>query len=220
MVVARLINLPDSLRAVGRVIPWEPEQFVRTLTDRQSAGMQVFGAAYTISTNGISMPKLRYLTDMVFTPLWLNRFDIMPGKGDSLEEFHTRLVQHQGMGSFMAAQVVADVKNTPRAGLDRAPDWWTWAAPGPGSLRGLNRILGNGASRSGLNAPTFLRLLNELRKHVNDAVEPRGWRPLCAQDVQNCLCEFDKYERARLGEGTPKQLFKPHMDTVEQTGLL
>jgi hypothetical protein len=27
---------------------------------------------------------------------------------------------------------------------------------------------------------------------------------LHAQDLQNCLCEFDKYERVRLGEGRPK----------------
>ena len=28
-----------------------------------------------------------------------------------------------------------------------------------------------------------------------------------AQDLQNCLCEFDKYERERLGEGHPKQRY-------------
>ena len=25
-----------------------------------------------------------------------------------------------------------------------------------------------------------------------------------AQDLQNCLCEFDKYERVRLNEGRPR----------------
>jgi hypothetical protein len=38
---------------------------------------------------------------------------------------------------------------------------------------------------------------------------PRNLKDLHAQDIQNCLCEFDKYERVRLGEGTPKQLYKP-----------
>ena len=28
-----------------------------------------------------------------------------------------------------------------------------------------------------------------------------------AQDVQNMLCEYDKLQRVRLGEGRPKQLF-------------
>ena len=31
--------------------------------------------------------------------------------------------------------------------------------------------------------------------------------PLHAQDVENCLCEFDKYERTRLGEGRPRSLY-------------
>jgi hypothetical protein len=33
---------------------------------------------------------------------------------------------------------------------------------------------------------------------------PRSMPPLHAQDLQNCLCEFDKYERVRLGEGRPR----------------
>ena len=32
---------------------------------------------------------------------------------------------------------------------------------------------------------------------------------LTAHDVQFCLCEFDKYERVRLGEGRPRALYKP-----------
>ena len=32
---------------------------------------------------------------------------------------------------------------------------------------------------------------------------------LCAQDLQNCLCEFAKDERVRLGEGTRKCRFRP-----------
>jgi hypothetical protein len=33
---------------------------------------------------------------------------------------------------------------------------------------------------------------------------------LCGQDLQNCLCEMDKFERVRLGEGKPKRRFVPH----------
>jgi len=32
---------------------------------------------------------------------------------------------------------------------------------------------------------------------------------LCAQDLQSCLCELDKFERVRLGEGKPKRRFVP-----------
>jgi hypothetical protein len=32
---------------------------------------------------------------------------------------------------------------------------------------------------------------------------------LTLMDIQNCLCEFDKYERVRLGEGRPRSYYKP-----------
>ena len=30
------------------------------------------------------------------------------------------------------------------------------------------------------------------------------------REIEHCLCEFDKYERARLGEGRPRAKYKPH----------
>lgn len=222
MAVARLLNWPDSLDALGDVDGWVPSRFLRILEKRQAEGQQVFGAAYIVSTNGQSVPKLRYLAEQVLTPMWKDRVRIQPRDGTTLDEFHKRLMLYQGMGSFMAAQVVADVKNTRGAGLDPrlTLDWWTWAAPGPGSMRGLNRLLGNGASKTGIRPNDFLAYLNELQQYVNTTMHAMGFRMMCAQDLQNCLCEFDKYERVRLGEGTPKQLFTPYQPQQEQGALL
>ncbi len=36
-------------------------------------------------------------------------------------------------------------------------------------------------------------------------LERIGLHGLHAQDLQNCLCEFDKWMRVRLGEGKPKR---------------
>lgn len=204
------------------MVPWRPKEFLGALQQRQQRGQQVFGPAYIVSTNGQSVPKLQYLTEQVLQPLWDAREKVRPVDGMWLSEFHERLMQFQGMGSFMAAQVVADVKNTRGAGLDRrlTADWMTWAAPGPGSLRGMNRLLGRGASKSGIKPAEFLTILNELREHVNLTLVRHGWDPVCAQDLQNCLCEYDKYERVRLGEGTPKQLFRPTEQPITQGALL
>ena len=38
-------------------------------------------------------------------------------------------------------------------------------------------------------------------------LERIGLHGLRAQDLQNCLCEFDKWMRVRLGEGKPKRRF-------------
>jgi len=35
-----------------------------------------------------------------------------------------------------------------------------------------------------------------------------GMPKIHMQDLQNCLCEFDKYERVRLGEGRPRNGYR------------
>jgi hypothetical protein len=67
-----------------------------------------------------------------------------------------------------------------------------------------------------LELPTDYRLGEEqwredlatLRSEVNPLLRKVNMEPLHAQDLQNCLCEFDKYERVRLGEGRPKQRYE------------
>mgnify|MGYP003335523726 CR=1 FL=1 len=48
-----------------------------------------------------------------------------------------------------------------------------------------------------------LEELKRVRQHLASNLRHR----LCLQDTQNVLCEFDKYERARLGQGRPKQRY-------------
>jgi hypothetical protein len=205
MVVARLFNKPETLAAVSMVLPFQKAFMRRAVNALKHDGHAVFSAAYIVSTNGRKMDKVDYLLDCVLDPLWDNRALYRPMQDEDLRSFHLRLTQAQGMGSFMAAQVVADEKNNPDSPLGGADDWWTWAAPGPGSLRGLNRILGNGPVKTGFSGSYFLHELNKLQDITNDKTGMR----LCAQDIQNCLCEFDKYERVRLGEGKPKQRYTP-----------
>jgi hypothetical protein len=47
-----------------------------------------------------------------------------------------------------------------------------------------------------------------LRGHVLPEL-PRSLQALDAQNLQNCLCEVDKYLRAKSGVGRPRQNFKP-----------
>lgn len=209
LVVARLLNEPWSLRQLPvfseRV--WDEKLFIAVLQARQVDGDRVFNPAYIVSTNGRAMDKIEYLAKHVLTPMWGQQG---PNGALSLGRAHKQLMKFQGLGSFMAAQVVADLKNTKGQALQVAHDWWTWAAPGPGSLRGLNRIMGRGAVKTWpAGDPGWLTTLQKLQEHVHTRFDALGWKLLCAQDVQNCLCEFDKYERVRLGEGKPKQLFRP-----------
>lgn len=215
MVVARLFNLPSTLEAIGYPIPWKAVIRARLHAIRDS-GDNVFNAAYIVSTNGRAMDKIDYVLDVVLKPMWRERGLVGPitaDKAPQLGDLHERLMRFQGMGSFMAAQVVADVKYAApyydlAAGqpTDAADDWATFAASGPGSRRGLNRVMGRPVDAPWREKDWYLTLI-KLMMQLSRKLPPEIRRGLHAQDIQNCLCEFDKYERARTGQGTPKQIY-------------
>jgi hypothetical protein len=203
-VVARLLNYPDSLTdVIEYTLPFRPTAFRAMLHGRKVQGLKNFNAAYIVSTNGVAMDKVDYLVERVLGPLWAARKELRPSKDDELEDYHTDLIQYDGLGSFIAAQVVADLKYMEP--LKNAPDWYTFAASGPGSRRGLNRVA---RPTQPVDASWIEGVWREALKELLDKVNKKLSEPLHAQDLQNCLCEFDKYERARLGEGTPKQIYK------------
>lgn len=204
LTVARIFNLPESLEPIVKfMLPFKPVEMAKVLKRRADAGQRVFNPAYIISTNGISMNKIYYVMDRVLKPLWENRkrIKVQMTYDGTLQAAHEALMRQNGLGSFLAAQVLADLKYAdPMAWKDFA----TFAAIGPGSRRGLNRVMGRPIS-TGIRADKFTEELSALRDAVNEEL---AWEdPITAQDLQNCLCEFDKYERARLGEGRPKQLY-------------
>lgn len=207
LVVARLFNLPESLHTIAKhVLPFQPNYMRVKLKNQKALGHNVFNAAYIVSTNGHKMDKIDYVIDVILTPMWAGRAAFKASmRGATLEQVHEVLMGFSGLGSFMAAQVIADLKY---ADPVRWADFHTFASSGPGSRRGLNRVMGRPATKN-YREETWRRDLQALRIATNKAL--RWPEPLTAHDIQNCLCEFDKYERARTGEGVPKQLYKPHV---------
>jgi hypothetical protein len=95
---------------------------------------QKWGNAYTISTCGKKMGKEDYVfghvLPQVVAAALRRRLGLL---GHSA---HTALTEVDGLGSFLGAQVLADLKNTKGHELSYALDWWDWSAPGPGSCVG------------------------------------------------------------------------------------
>lgn len=205
LVVARMLNRVDSLRLLTPG-PWDHTKFVRVLHDHHISGGKVFGAAYIISTGGKRMDKVEYIAEYVLDPLWQARRELRPQIGQTLAEYCGLLRQYDGLGSFMGAQVIADIKYVPP--LRGAKDWWTFASSGPGSRRGLNRVLGREVKEH-WNEAEWYAALHRLWRDTKPLLARKGVPKVHMQDLQNCLCEFDKYERARLDQGRPKQNFIP-----------
>jgi 5-hmdU DNA kinase, helical domain len=200
MVVARQFNLISTLKAVAYPVPWDPAAV------RNSIKMcaPVFNTAYKIIGG---MPKghttLDFVVDFVAASLWRRRAEVTAGlqSAKSLEAAHSLLRElgSPGIGMFMAAQLVAELKYTRL--LEKAEDWWTWAAPGPGSSRGLNRVLGRPVDAP-WDPSVWLSQIRELLPYAVEFAEANQMPALHAQDFQGWLCEYDKYERVRLGQGS------------------
>ena len=203
MAVARWVNWPDTLEAIGFPLPWNPEQFLEAIYTRKDKGEKVWTGAYMIGTQGNAKDKPLFIAENVLQPLWDRREELRPKDGMTLESFARPIINTKNQGTFMVGQIVADIKYA--GPLLTAADWETWTVSGPGSRRGLNRVMGRDLGK-GWNDKDFGAQMILLRNEVNNGL-PSWMEPLHAQDLQNCLCEFDKYERVRLGEGRPRSLY-------------
>ena len=114
-------------------------------------------------------------------------------------EAHARLVTIPYIADFMAAQFIADYKNTDI--LRNAPDKHTFSVPGPGSTRGMNWLMGRDSERS-LKGAGWDAGVHELQTIVKRELS----MDLDAQNIQNTLCELSKYVR-----GFSRNVFKPRL---------
>jgi hypothetical protein len=192
VVLARMLNYIPTLESIAD--HWDGDDFeglAEGLKAIRASGQKVFTSAYTISTCGQKMDKIDYVIGVVRVVQQKEcATDTLPA---SCCEMWAWLCEVKGLGSFLAAQVVADLKNIPGhfSMLQHAPDWWTFSAPGPGSLRGLNEFWDG---ERHCTPATYQKDIWDCYYMVH------GHIPVMhMQDFQNCLCEFSKYERVKRG---------------------
>lgn len=205
----RQINWPDTLAEliVGDG-SWpshprfSPSRVTRVLNDRKRRGEKVYTGAYMISapaTKGAD--KQAYIAEVVIGDLWRRRseFERLP---KSLQQMHALIMRSNGWGNFMAYQAIVDMRFTRL--LEDASDVASWAAAGPGTIRGLNRIHGRPVD----TALSQERALGEMRA-IFEVAEGKTGVSMDFSDVPNALCETDKYLRVKLGQGKPRALYVP-----------
>jgi 5-hmdU DNA kinase, helical domain len=217
LAIARWINWPETLDELMKAgygawpddTRFSVERLAEVLHRREARGDKVFTGVYTInapSTKGAS--KIDHVARVVLGEPWKVRakFAAYLDGGDhtpSLRYAHAALTKFKGWGAFMAYQVVVDWRFTRL--LRDALDIATWAAAGPGTIRGLNRIAGR---------PTAYPLqqwqaLIEMRL-LYETIQADTGVAMDFSDVPNVMCETDKYLRVLNGEGAPRTLYKPH----------
>lgn len=195
ILLARLINNVPTLETLLPAMHISSLEAVRSQLKLRRERTTIFGSAYTVSTNGRSMDKVNYIIDYVVRPAkkWIPTYGPCASIPTLAETCESLCEQLNGVSTFMAGQIIADLKNTEGHPLQHAPDWHTWAAPGPGSLRGLEAYFGRRVPPSGFTAALAL-CWHEVRPLLPDYAAD-----LHMQDLQNCLCEFSKYMRVKDG---------------------
>lgn len=198
MALARVVNWPDTLERIGFPYTWDPSKFVEDMTTLSAGGSKkIWTGAYMV-TGGFSKggESKQTIIARVLSRAHLNCREIDPAL--SLKQIYEAVRLTDGLGTFLSAQVVADIKYAAPY-YQEAYDWWTFCAPGPGSSMGLNFLHGRPPK---LTVPTerFSDEVNFLRGWVQSQLGEE----LTAHDMQNCLCEFSKYVRIKYFKGRAK----------------
>jgi hypothetical protein len=202
--VARFFNHPKALNDITHLVfsdkGWPKEEMCALLRKRKARKVTIFNNAYMVRGND-GVDKVDTVMNFTLDPIVKN-----PPKVDtnSLESTWKNLVCRYGMGSFMAGQVVADLR------WAMTGDWSDcnfWAPVGPGSSRGICRLYKQPKNKM-IDQKVFLPKLTYLREISGPLINQNLNARMEMMDWQNSLCEFDKYMRLVTKTGRPKQRYK------------
>lgn len=179
----------------------------------KKGGNKVFTGAYMVSGGGGSgngSSKVDLMCDAL-TVIWKERKALV----EYIEDFNTVegavsvLNTLPMVGKFVAYELACDLTYTKL--LRDADDLNTWANPGPGAARGLNRVFrGEKDSRPHKSKQVYLeemRALYKMRKKEAQKHVLKGRWPFDMRVIENALCETDKYLRIHYGEGRPRSRY-------------
>lgn len=183
--------------------------------DRLANRERVFTGAYVITNQGISAPKQEVVVDIFLKGLHKATPELikLATVSQSWERVAISMRKLMGFGGsgFMTKEVLLDTtytafwENVSSDGTFSFPrDWWEWTPVGPGALRGAARILG-AVDQSSLKEAQAGQVIQDLfQRQAQWFTHPFKLAPT---DIQFALCEFDKYERVRLGQGRPRSRY-------------
>jgi len=161
------------------------------IREHRGEGPVVTGA-YTINTKGTGKGLSKLDGVLRLIEMWFDAHDWRNPDTSSLEAF-CAWCRGFDLADFMTDQIATDLRWTYL--LENAPDIMTWANPGPGCAAGLNLVFGRPRGQS-VPKP---QLIEEMRALLAFSQQPEYWPLIWPQwelhEVENCCCEFSKYQR-------------------------
>jgi hypothetical protein len=213
----RMFNWTGTGELLGWQTGWNADHVLNILYAARAAGTKIFTGAHMVRSP-FGEPKMEAIvkvcTELYHMCFASGALATICREGKSLQMVYNCLIEVPYVGPFMAYEMVTDMRHTRL--LEDASDIMTWANPGPGAQRGLQRL--RMPWRPDSDAITSMRTLlvrgNDRWAHpgVGEGQEPtfrlsKDFPMLEMRDIEHSLCEFDKYCRAKFGEGRPRSLY-------------
>lgn len=223
IMIYRLIGRSETHAFLGfqSLSDFDAEDFEERLKRRRDRdGETIFTGAYMVagySQMGSSdkVENIARLFDKVSNEFDDNIIQILAK--NSLKEVYEGLQAIPGFGTFLAYQVLVDLlypleSYNGSSLLSFSPN--EWAKAGPGAQKGIKSL----RSEPGLK---YLDVMNWLYKNQRSEFERLGLdfpyiqdvdgneKEISLANIQNCLCEFYKYDKIRQNNGRARRRFNP-----------
>ena len=203
MAACRIINRIETLEILlgaGLLHAWDAHRALGVL----KAVRPVVGGAYVVKTPD-GMDKAAGVVKMI-TAIDDGSTDLARFICDvqTLEHAWEHLQGFPCIGSFMAYEIVSDLRHTDL--LRSAPDINTWAAPGPGACRGLSWLedgtIDSVHYGSKVDRDKAIRMMRTLLENSRSDINwPQDWPRWEIREVEHWLCEYFKWVRVhKLGD--------------------
>lgn len=170
------------------------------------AGRKVFTGAWM--TTGVFCEDKHITYLKACKEAWERRFEFVDfiKENQNLEIVCKKLTELYMVGKFLAYEIACDLRFTKL--LENADDKYTWANMGPGAQRGLKRL-----GYPHKNQTEACKSMHEIYVELHDKnllssdiLLNCKWS-FELREVEHCLCEFDKYQRVKTGQGRPRSKY-------------
>lgn len=206
LALARLLNHPETMVEAG--LPVGTMEDVVTACQaaekRKARGDKMLRGAYLVTPHGGKNKGVK-TTDYIARIVGHLCDEIAPyGYYSNLKAVAEVMMEAYGWQGFMVNQICTDLRYTPW--FEYAPDWETFVLAGPGTRRGVSRYNGATTKEDIQSVKGGQEYYTQQVLEVRDNLVTTKAGTLGAEvvkafrdpnNVSNCFCEFDKFERAR-----------------------
>lgn len=172
-----------------------------------------YTGAYIVSNMNYTCSKVDLIVDVVMRGIWARSKHLveLAHQAHSWQAVICDMIDNlEGFGTsgFMAKEVMLDCMWT-SFWLQEPVDYNTWCPIGPGARKGLHHVMGRDLDTTkGVTDQQLQDEMIQVWRHQESCKLPKWFPELCLHDVQFQLCEFAKYEKARLGRGRPRSKYR------------